>query len=238
MAASEKYDFTTRESWERWLEEHTTAARILTGAEMHIDLLMPIKLRKEKRKAIKLGYIEDSETKCGFKASVIKKKAFTVAGFTTIHPGSVPHDDFYAELAGDGRLERLKAALKPGVPLLIFQSKDGECGDVEQKLGCWCFRQTVCADLNDFIDLDTFMTEDVFIQKLPPKHWIEFDFTRELRKKISEGKAENTHSLVQKLNWRFSGIGHFDIYNDREIFTDDENKNELIHFWMPVVPLK
>jgi len=234
VAGSEKYDFATRGSWENWLEEHTTAAQIITGAEMYIDLLMPIKLRKEKRKPVKLGYIEDSETKCGFKASVIKTKGFTIAGYTRIASGDVPRETLAAELLADGRLERLKAALKPGAPLMLFESYDGECGQVGNELGVWSYRRTVCINLNDVIDQDAFLTDEMFVQKLPPKHWIEFEFPKSLRNKFSEGP--NAHDHVQKLDWRFSGAGHFDIYYDSDMFFNEDNSG-LMRFWMPVVPL-
>ncbi len=236
--ANEMYEPATSGLWNGWLEEHTTAAQIITGAEMYIDLLLPIKLREKKRKSIQLGYIEGSEDKCGFYAGLLKKKGFNIAGYTIIKPGDFPNEEFYLELANDGRLERLKASLKPGAPLLLFESYDDNCIAAKKELGIWSYRRTVCADLSDIIDPDTFLSKDLFIQKLSPKHWIEFEFTRDLRKKISEGKAENAHSLVQKLGWRFSGSGHFDVYRDGDIFLNDENKNQLIHFWMPVVPLK
>lgn len=189
--ANEIYEPATSGLWNGWLEEHTTAARIITGAEMYIDFLLPIKLREKKRKSIQLGYIEGSEEKCGFKAGLLKKRGFTIAGYTIIKPGDFPNEEFYIELANDGRLERLKASLKPGAPLLLFESYDDKCIAAKKELGVWSYRRTVCADLSDIIDPDTFLTEDLFIQKLSPKHWIEFGFTRDLRKKISEGKAEN-----------------------------------------------
>jgi DNA-binding transcriptional MerR regulator len=227
ISNNDKYEPDYNGVWDGWLEEHTTAAAIITGAEMYIDLLLPIKLRTKKRKPIQLGYIKNSEELCGFKASVIKKGGFTVAGYTTIQPGDTPHEDFYAALTADGRLERLKAMLKPGTPLLIYQSYDSECIQVKTKTGVWSFRQTVCADVKDIIDIDA--QGELFTQKLPPKHWIEFEFPRKRR------KALNQHDDVQKLGWKFSGSGHFDVCYEREILMTDENKGTAIKFWMPVV---
>ena len=227
ISNNDKYEADFNGVWDGRLEEHTTAAAILTDAEMYIDLLLPIKLRTKKRKPIQLGNIENSEELCGFKASVIKKSGFTVAGYTKIQPGDTPHEDFYAELVADGRLERLKAMLKPDAPLLIYQSYDSECIQVKNKTGVWSFRQTVCADVNDIIDIGAL--GEIFTQKLPPKHWIEFEFKREQRKSLDQ------HSDVQKLGWKFSGSGHFDVCYDMEILMTDENKGAVIKFWMPVV---
>ena len=227
ISNNDKYEPNYKGVWDGRLEEHTTAAAILIDTEMYIDLLLPIKPRTEKRKPIQLGYIENSEELCGFKASVIKKGGFTVVGYTQIQPGDTPHEDFYVELAADGRLERLKALLKPDAPILVYKSYDSECIQVKTKTGVWSFRQTVCADVKDINDIDEL--GEVFTQKLPSKHWIEFEFPRE------RIKAMNPHSDVQKLGWKFSGSGHFDVCYDREILMTDENKGAVIKFWMPVV---
>jgi len=230
IAHNEKYEIDDRD----WLEEHTSAATIITGAEGYIDLLLPVKKRTKKREPIKLGYIENSEKLCGYKASVIKKGGFTVAGYTTVRSGDEPNENFYAEVIADGRLERLIAQLKPGAPVLIYQSYDGECGQMKAKTGVWSFRRTICADVNDIIDLDAL--GDVFTEKNAPKHWIEFEFPRKQYKKYM--KDSGPHSHVQKLGWKFSGSGHFDVCLDRELILTKENKKTVLKFWMPVVPMK
>ena len=234
---SEKYEPVSGDLFKGCLEEHSSAAQILTGAEMYIDLLLPVQLRSQKKKTAQLGHIEGSEKLCGYKASLLKKEGFTIAGYTKIQLGDIPHDEFHAELARDGRLERLNAALKPGAALMIFKSYDGECAKkAGGKDGAFYFRQTVCADIKDFIDPDAFITEDIFTQTLAPKRWIEFEFPRKSYKKFSNDGAQHSH--VQKLGWRFSGSGHFDVYHDGEILLSSKNKNSTMQFWMPVVPMK
>ncbi|MCL2447084.1 MAG: effector binding domain-containing protein [Oscillospiraceae bacterium] len=227
IAQNDKYEVDDR----GWLEEHTTAAAIITGAEMYIDLLLPVKKRTKKREPIKLGYIENSEKLCGYKASVIKKGGFTVAGYTTFQ-FDAPQEKFYEELIADGRLAQLTAQLKPGAPVLIYQSYDYECVQMKAKTGNGCFRQTICADVNDILDLDAL--GDVFTEKTAPKHWIEFEFPRKQLKKFA--KNSGPHGHVQKLGWRFSGSGHFHVCLDREIMLTKENKKTVLKFWMPVVP--
>jgi hypothetical protein len=110
---------------------------------------------------------------------------------------------------------------------LIYQSYDSECVHVKNKTGVWSFRQTVCADVNDIIDINAL--GEIFTQKLPPRHWIEFEFKRERRNSLDQLND------VQKLGWKFSGSGHFDVCYDREILMTDENKGAVMKFWMPVV---
>jgi len=129
------------------------------------------------------------------------------------------------------RLERLKNALKPGAPVMIYASYDGECAQAQGQHGVFCHRLTVCAALDDFADPDKFITDGIFTTKVAAKHWLEFELPR-----LSPVKLD-PHNDVKKLGWKFSGKGHFDVYHDGEILLNDGNKNNIMHFWMPVVPL-
>jgi len=221
-----------------FLEENNMAAQIIAGVEGYIDLLLPIQPRKKKRKpAAQLGYISGSEEKCGYKASLTKKKGFTIAGYTNINtPGGISSEDFYTQFTSSGYVQRLKSALKPNAPLFVYLSYDGECVKASSVHGVFCYRQTVCADLNDIVDPDVFLTKDIFTQKMPPKRWVEFEYQKNFHKKFSENSGP--HSRVKNLDWKFSGSGYLEVYNDGEIVINNDNKDNTMYCWMPVVPLK
>jgi DNA-binding transcriptional MerR regulator len=197
--------------------------------DLHIDFFIPIKRLMEKRQPAKLGYIEGSEEKCGFKASLVKKDHFYVTGYTKMKIGDEDNNIFYTEITNDGRLGRLKAALKPGAPIMVYGSYDNDCVQAQKKYKVFCHKITICAARDNFVDTNNFKGDDIFTTKVASKHWIEFELPR--RNQINL----KAHDAVKQLGWKFSGKGHFEVYYDGEILLNDENKDNIMHFWMPVV---
>lgn len=217
-----------------WLEETFTSIYLLGLADkksvpFQLDMLMPIKLRGEKKKPESLGYIENSEAKCGYRASLIQKDGFTIAGYTTIIHSGVTDLEFSNALAADGRLERIKSFLKKGALILGYRSYDAECAKYSG------YRYTVCVDLKDTVDPKKFKTDDMFVKKLPPKKWIQFEIPMDvLLSMFTDGGSH--HQLVRELGYKFSGAGHLEVYLDGVIELNQANKNKL-YLLMPVVPL-
>jgi hypothetical protein len=192
--------------------------------ETQIDLLIPLMERQGLPDGS--GYIADSEIKCGYKASLIEKKAFTIAGHTYTPPDAAEREEFYKELAGNEQLELMKSALKPDSPILVFHHYDSG------------YKINVCADIKDAADKKYFESDKIKIKKIRKKRWIQFEMTMENMKGNLNFDKWNPHNLVNKLGYKFDGsAGFFVAYQCRELVVTEENKNEMFYCWMPVVPL-
>ena len=191
--------------------------------EMQVDLLIPIK-KKTSEWPHELGYILDSETKCGVKTTLIEKKGFTVYGHNYDVPQDVPPLVFYKQLAEDGRLERLKSALKPDVPILVFHYYGGG----------YCV--AVGADLQDAADKEYLKSKAMDVKKaIKKKRWLQFELTME---QGSDLKNCNPHELAPKLGYTFDySAGFFGVHLCRELEVTEENKNMPFYIWFPVRPL-
>jgi len=183
--------------------------------DTQVDLLIPLKEKQEW--ADDLGYIADSESKCGYKASLIEKEAFTVVGLA---------DDGQYKIATDGRLEFLKAASKPESPILVYHNIDSKFN--------------ICVDENA-VDKKQLRSSkgDISMKtkKITKKRWIQFEMIMEDMKDHTWEKF-NPHNVVGKLGYKFDGSnGFFFVYNCQEIETTEQNKNEPFYCWMPVIPI-
>ena len=201
------------------LEEHNTATGIITGAEMYIDLLFPIKLRTGEREVLPYGYFEDSEEKCGFKATLIEKPGFSMVGHLCKGYDIVK---ITKELSGDGRLSRMKSALNPDAPLLVYFNTSGTA---------------VGFDKGDLTDGEYIKTEKIkFERNINAKIWICFEADMELMKDFTFDKL-NPHNLVGKFGYKFDGSdGFFFVYPCGELEATEENKGKPFYCWMPVRP--
>ena len=183
--------------------------------DAQVDLLIPLKEKSEWTD--NLGYIADSESKCGYRASLIEKEAFTVVGLA---------DDGQYKIATDGRLELLQAASTPGTPILVYHNIDSKFN--------------ICVDENA-ADKKQLRSSKGSIsmrtKKVSKTRYIQFEMTMDDMKDHTWEKF-NPHNVVRKLGYKFDGSnGFFFVYNCREIETTEENKNEPFYCWMPVIPI-
>jgi len=222
-----KYEFATgnQNMMAGLLEEHLNVMGkyILPGVKQdaQIDLLIPLKERKSEWPD-ELGYIPDSETKCGVRAVLIEKKGFNLIGHKYEVPKDTSPDVFYKQLLADGRLERLKAALKPNAPIVGFNYWDGG----------YCV--AIGADLQDAADKAYFKSGEMKLsKKFPKKKMIQFEML--MGDKDKSGECFN---WAKNLGYKFdNSAGTFCVYLCRELVTTEENKNEPFHFWFPARPL-
>jgi len=224
----EKYDFAqgSPDSMLGLLEEHLNVMGqyALPGVkhETQVDLLIP--LREKREWSGDVGYIADSESKCGYKASLIEMDGFTAAGYAHKVTEEAGCEVFYQKITDDGRLKQMKAALKLDAPILIFHYYD---------LG---HTVNVCADMKYAANKKYFESDKVKVNKISKKKWIQFELTMEDMKGHTWDKFQ-PHDLVGKLGYKFDGSsGFFFVYNSKELIATEENKNEPLYCWMPVIP--
>ncbi len=236
VSESKVYEVEEREprGMDGWLEEHYDTIHLLGLCDkkelrLQIDLLMPIK-KKSDQEVIDIGYIEDSENKCGYKANLITKDKVRIIGYTKILQQGMCETDFRNELISDGRLEYIKTNIKKGTPILGFGSYDSECHMYKGS-----YRYTICVDTEDVADMDQFETSDMYIKKIPASKWVQFEMSLETF--LHKFKPESRHhQLVQLLGYKFNGpvSGHFDVFCDGIIEFEDSQKDIKVYFWMPV----
>jgi len=208
------------------LEEHLNVMGQYTlpdvKHDMQVDLLVPLKEKEEWPDA--LGYIANSEEKCGYKASLIEKEAFTVTGYRHKPTKAVGGEAFYKKLADKGQLQQMKAALKPNAPILAYHHTDGG------------YKISVCADIADAADINFFQAPKMDTKPVAKKKWIQFELKMDDIKGESWDKF-NPHGLVGKIGYKFDGsAGLFFVYNSGELLATNGNKNDTIYCWMPVIP--
>ena len=207
------------------LEEHLNVMGhyMLPGVkhDTQVDLLVPLK--EKQGWPNKLGYLAGSEEKCGFKASLIEKEAFTAVGYRQ-PPKAASSEEFYKKLTEDGRLECMKSALKPNTPILVYHHSDGG------------YKINVCADINEAVDGKYFESKKMNVKKIAKKKWIEFELKLDDIKNDSWDKFQ-PHDLVGKLGYKFDGSAGFFFVYYGELVATEGNKNDLLYCWMPVIPL-
>lgn len=182
--------------------------------DMQIDLLIPLRERSDWPDP--LGYMVDSESRCGFKASIIEKDAFNLIGLA---------DDGKYQIATDGRLELLQQASNPDTPIIVYHN-------IEAKFNI-CVDESA-ADTKKLRSIKGNFS--MRTKKIPKKKYIQFEMPMKDMKNHTWEKF-NPHNVVGKLGYQFDGSnGFFFVYNCREINTTDQNEDELFYCWMPVVP--
>ena len=223
----QKYEVAPGNLGVTFLEEHLNdMGKYVTPnvqSDLQIDLLIPLK-EKSSEWPDALGLIKDSEAKCGYKASLIEKKSFTLFGH-----GYTPGENdygahFFKQLADDGRLERMKSALKPNTPIMVFHYwQSGYC-------------IAVGAAIQDAADKDYLKSAVMEVKKtIPKKRWLQFEMTMEDH---SKQEKWDLFQLANKLGYQFdNSAGNFAVYPCRELEVTKENKNEPFYFWFPVRPL-
>jgi len=226
----EKFDFAqgSPETMLGLLEEHLNemGRYVLPNVKFktQIDLLIPLKEKQEWTDG--LGYIADSENKCGYKATLVDMKAFTVAGYMYTPSDDAGDQEFYKELTNDGRLELMKTALKHESPILVYHHYSAG------------YRTMVCIDIKNAVNKKYFESDEMKTKSIRKKKWIQFDMTMEDMRNNQNFAKWNPHNLIHKLGYKFDGsAGFFVAYQCKELVVTEENKNESLYCWMPVVPL-
>ena len=224
---NKKYEIASNDLGAGLLEEHLNAMGqyVLPNvqSDLQIDLLVPLK-EKSSEWPDALGYITDSETKCGYKTSLIEKKSFTMFGHKYVAGENDYGVGFFKQLADDGRLERMKSALKPNTPIIVFHYwQSGYC-------------IAVGAAIQDAADKGYFKSEAMNVKKtIPKKRWLQFEMTME---EHSKQEKWDLFQLANKLGYKFdNSAGNFAVYPCRELEVTEENKDEPFYFWFPVRPL-
>jgi hypothetical protein len=178
-----------------------------------------------------MQYIENSEAITGYRVGLMRRKAFRVTGYTLIVP---PHGDelipkFWNDVAGDGRLDRLKRASTLPPWLFGVGSWDPECEKHGQ-------RYTFCIEENPYTDFSELaQAGSLYSMEIGASEWLCFEMPHTVN--MERFWQDDPFKMMKKLGYRFNAgdfsLGlHIDAYPP--LFHPEHNP--MMSFWITVTP--
>jgi predicted transcriptional regulator YdeE len=173
--------------------------------------------------------LQKSEEITRYRAKIMRREAFKVAGYTIIVPRRSDEmiSQFWCDVAADGRLESLKEASSVAPRVLGLGPWDPECERHGQ-------RYTICIEETEHTDFTQLaQAHDLFTKEIGASDWMCFEITQSILDE--QFWKDNPYKMMKKLGYQFHegdySVGfHFDAYPPDY----DPESNPAMEFWITV----
>jgi hypothetical protein len=179
-----------------------------------------------------MKYLESCKELTGYNVRIWNRPAFVIRGYTLIaapgRRGDVQIREFWNQVKGDGRLEKLKGASMVRPWVLGLGSWDPECPKHGQ-------RYTICIEETKSTDFSTVSPEHpLFSMEIGASAWMCFDIPN--MQLFDQFWKDDPYKMMQPLGYQFNTGGfnvglHFDAYPPEY----DAELKPGFEFWITVV---